>query len=441
MNKFTKSLEYYQNLSRELFKILGPLEGIFKTEILNLYPHSLAPFPSRWIDELEVLSDEELFHFDCKNFHLLPPHFTNSVNDPQSLIGFVIHLKALAQTLPQFEPYATELTASMPLEDWAFKGVKEKKRHEIHNLLAYFTALKNSGQFAPDFLIDLGGGVGHLGRILALYGQLPTLILEMNEDFIEKGERRLKKYRRPKGHAPIFFQKECLASDTNLSPYAKFFSRDNFSNAFFLGLHTCGPLANTLIKQCLHHQSLGLMNFGCCYHKLNPHTDFPLSEYYQKEFPSFRYTLETFTLATRAHGPISKDQYLTKKQVKYFRYALHFFLHHQLGVTDQYIVGENAVKDYWGNFSDYAHKKLIELNLPSPGLEVLESFYQKELEKPLIHRLYLANLIRWQLGRGLEIFLLLDRLMLLSESGYETQLISLFEEEQSPRNLAIISFH
>jgi len=56
----------------------------------------------------------------------------------------------------------------------------------------------------------------------------------------------------------------------------------------------------------------------------------------------------------------------------------------------------------------------------------------------MVWEMILANLIRWQLGRILETYLILDRALWLEESGVECEVAQIFDEQISPRNLAII---
>jgi hypothetical protein len=53
--------------------------------------------------------------------------------------------------------------------------------------------------------------------------------------------------------------------------------------------------------------------------------------------------------------------------------------------------------------------------------------------------MFLCNIIRWQLGRLLEIYLLLDRCLFLEENGYKVKVEQYFEEALSPRNIGILA--
>ena len=52
----------------------------------------------------------------------------------------------------------------------------------------------------------------------------------------------------------------------------------------------------------------------------------------------------------------------------------------------------------------------------------------------------MANLIRWQFGRALELIILLDRCHRLEELGFTTEIKSYFNERLSPRNIGILAY-
>ena len=206
-----------------------------------------------------------------------------------------------------------------------------------------------------------------------------------------------------------------------------------------LGLHTCGPLANTLIKSTVEYGTQGLLNFGCCYHKMTSGPDFPLSTFY-KENSLPQFNLYGFTLATRSHAAMTFETYLTKERVKNYRYALHLFLMKHFNRKDFTDVGEVHLSLYWQPFHLYISEKLKYLGLEhSFGPQDFDAFYDsKEIQREL-RIMYLCNIIRWQLGRAMEVYLQLDRCLYLEENGYEVFFEQYFIEELSPRNLGILA--
>lgn len=412
--------DFYQDWSLRLYDFLLPYSSLWSNELLNLYPHDLELIPKKWLEELRILSEEELYDFDCKkNVEKLKN---------TELEKILQQLKSLTTLPTSPKPDHPQMS---PLEDWAWVGVKSKKQHEIENIVPVLQLIKNQHSF--NHVIDIGGGVGHLARILAHYEGIEAYSLDRDQSFQSSGKKRAEKYRKLPGAKPLHFINLTFGEKKDELELKKIANE----KAFILGLHTCGNLANKVIETSLDFKTHGLLSFGCCYHKLNSETEFPVSQFYQKKHLSFG--LFALTLATRAHGAISFEDYRTKKQVKLYRFALHLWLYHELGIKDQFSVGENNTRDYHGAFSIYANQKLQQLNLPTVEAPILDSFYQDFLAKPETHDFYLGNLIRWQFGRALEVYILLDRALNLMEKGMKVSMATYFDESLSPRNIGILA--
>ena len=184
---------------------------------------------------------------------------------------------------------------------------------------------------------------------------------------------------------------------------------------------------------------MGLLNFGCCYHRLNPGIDFPLSRFYKdQKFPIIN--LFGLTLATRSHSEMSFETYQTKKQVKHYRYALHLFLMRHFNNKYFTGVGECHISMYSKPFHFYAQDKLAQLGLShSYTDDYLDNFFNDPKIQRELHSMFLCNIIRWQLGRALEVYIQLDRCLYLEEQGFDVRLEQYFDETLSPRNLGILA--
>ena len=126
-------------------------------------------------------------------------------------------------------------------------------------------------------------------------------------------------------------------------------------NSICIGLHTCGPLANSIIKASTINKQNQLLNFGCCYSKLEPGEKVGISQASKKyPLPLSKYAL---TLATRAHTGLNWDEYLLKKKVKEYRYGIHLFIYHVIGIKNFLHVGDGTKSDYKNSFSCYVSSK------------------------------------------------------------------------------------
>lgn len=409
----------FKTHAKSLAEFLHPYSPIWREEIMNAYPQTIQDYPLEWIQLLDTLSVEELFDVDCKR----PVEKIQNT----SLNEFIQTIKKLTEI--EFIPDSPEY----PLEAWAFHGIKKKKKHEIQKIVPVLKRTRDELKF--EYVVDIGGGVGHLSRVLSHYHHIPSISIDRNPDFQNIGRERLKKFRKLEGAQEVTFMNLTFGKDEDKPTMKRIFNDQSLS----LGLHTCGPLANILIKSTVEHQTKGLLSFGCCYHSMNPEVDFPLSSFYKENnFPAFN--LYGLSLATRSHAEMSFDTYKTKEQVKKFRYALHLFLMRHYDNKYFASVGECHISTYWKPFHVYITDKLKELNIiHSFSAEYFDAFYSDPKLQKELRVMYLCNIIRWQLGRALEVYLQLDRCLYLEEQGYNVQLMQFFDEALSPRNLGILA--
>ena len=405
--------------AHQLQTFLSCYTNLWNDEIMNEYPQSIAHYSKEWIETLDDLDASELYAVDCK---LIPNKIANS-----SFALFISTLKELS-SLPMIEEFP-----EVPLEDWAFNGVKKKKRHEIQKIVPILKKLKDTINY--EYVVDIGGGVGHLSRVLSHYHSIPSISVDRDSQFQKNGIERLKKYRKIEGSRDVRFVHLNCGEKGNGEILKSIFK----PSALTLGLHTCGALAIEVIQNSIDYQTMGLLNFGCCYHRLTPERDFPLSTFY-KNNNFFKLNLFGLSLATRSHAEMSFFDYQTKERVKYYRYALHLFLMKHFNNKFFTDVGECQIRIYWGSFSHYIKNKLDELNLTHSFEEHdFTQFYEDPIIQKKLRVMWLCNIIRWQLGRALEVYLLLDRVEYLKEQGLDVKIEQYFNEVLSPRNIGILA--
>ena len=392
---------------------------IWVEEIMNEYPETIKDYPLEWIELLDSLSEEELFDVDCKRS-------VDKLIDT-SFEVFVQSMKALTD-IPQILD-----SSELPLEDWAFQGVKKKKKHEIQKIVPVLKRVRKDLNF--ESVVDIGGGVGHLSRILSHYHKIPSVSIDQNNDFQSIGKQRLLKFRKIEGAQDVQFMNLTFGKDEDLNDLKTVFHHKSMG----LGLHTCGPLANTLIQATIDHKTLGLLSFGCCYHKMKAELDFPLSRFYKENtFPMLN--LYGFTLATRSHAEMTFDTYKTKERVKNYRYALHIFLMKHFNNNTFTDVGECHLSLYWKPFNFYIAEKLEHLKIKhSFSDQDFNDFYHDPKLQRELRVMFLCNIIRWQLGRAMEVYIQIDRCLYLEENGYNVTFEQYFDEALSPRNLGILA--
>jgi len=408
----------YREQFDQISTFLAPLKKMWENEILCLYPNDLDCFNTEWMRQLASLNEEELWQVDC--------HASYSVLKESEFAKWIETI----QELSIIEQSQKNKTTDLP--DWAFNKVKGKKRHEILILAEVFKKIQDAKPFSH--LVDIGGGVGHLARIMAHYKGIECISLDINEEFQKFGTKRMEKYPRPSGAKEVSFITHDFTEELEGDLTKKIFSKDSFS----LGLHTCGPLANRHIDCAIKNETRGLLNFGCCYNRLDPKTDINLSSHAQGNGLTGLNHF-SFTLATRGHSSMNFEDFKHKRRVKNYRYALHLFLHDEMGIKGLTPVGDSHQRDYWASFSSYAQKKLDGKEIKYDwSSDQFDEFYSSKETQETLDKLFYANIIRWQLGRILELYILLDRVLYIQEQGKTPQLLKFFDEELSPRNIGVL---
>jgi hypothetical protein len=389
--------EHYHKL-RHFLKTWQP---VVTSEVLDQYPQSLDAYPEEIIRVLEQLSPSEQWAFDCHQII------------PKALLPLIAELQNLC-ALPEWP------TTNGPLLAKDFDGVKEKKRHELNRLVPL--VIDQSNLHESTGLLDLCGGLGHLARPLARITNCPVTLVERDPALIAKGILLSQNAKTPPTHhqADLFdLSLEQLYRDRTLG----------------IGLHTCGALSLRQMNLSLKNPDSALINFGCCYQRLNENTDVNLSAL-AKEDP-FPWNDRALTLAARAHYRHDRNDFETRLLVKRYRSGLHLLLE-EIGKDSAVSVGEVHVREYQTSFGQYVQGRFKHLGweCPLPECELNEFFRD---QKNKIDRIVTANLWRWQLGRPLEILLLLDRALWLSENGRQVQLLQVFDAQISPRNIALLA--
>ena len=93
----------------------------------------------------------------------------------------------------------------------AFWKISEKKRHEINQMIPVLNSLKSKS--GKSKLVDIGGGVGNLSRILAAYHGHYCQVIEQNAEFIESGKKKRERETAVKELDQLQFQRGTFGVD------------------------------------------------------------------------------------------------------------------------------------------------------------------------------------------------------------------------------------
>jgi hypothetical protein len=404
----------YKKYFLQITELLRSYQNIWPEEVLNSYPESIDNYLPEWKNLLNNLSDNDLWEIDA--------HISYDSIKGSSFHHLILKIERLRNLLPK---YNNDSQFDIPAR--SFDHIKLKKKHEIIKILNLLSKLRQTKNYIK--IIDIGGGIGHLARFISDYHQIEVASIDQDEKLQVIGKKRLKQVYRNQNYAPIHYINKIFSSKIKVKNFQE---EDTMS----LGLHTCGNLSLEQFDFFSSSNNLSLVNFGCCYLKLDPYKEVNISQY--AKINGLNLTKHSLTLATRSHSQISFDEFSLKKQVKFFRYGLHLLLYHKFNYKKFIGVGETKIKMYQGGFATYASEKLCELNIENNlTLNEINTFYQSESTQKLITSMFHANIIRWQFGRLIEIYILLDRGIYLLENNHQIELFELFDEKISPRNIAI----
>lgn len=411
------TIKGYGHYFLEIQSFLKEHQKLWDKEVLNDYPKTLTYFSKEVIESLSKLSNESLWKFDSKS--------SIEMIEDKKLLVILKQIHALESKLP----ISKENVESYPKR--AFHKISAKKKHEIENLAPIVNNLFK--ETCPTKVVDIGGGQGKMARIISAFHKIPFISVDQNIELQKIGIEKIQKLKEESETFPdVEFINHKFLHDTNNSQLEEIF-KDNLS----LGLHTCGPLALEQFKNSIQFKSVGIINFGCCYSSLNPNTDTNISDLAKNNpLPLNKFSL---TLATRGHAYTSLTDFIYKRKVKNYRYALHLYHYHELNMKEFIPFGNGKKSNYLGTFEDYAYSFLHKEFKINESKEKLKAFYENSKNQKLINDMFLANTIRWQFGRLLELYILLDRVLYLEEKGLDPTIVEVFDQKESPRNIAIIA--
>ncbi len=404
----------FKSQALEISSFLKIYQSIFEIEVMDHYPISLENYNQEWVNDLKKLTDLELFDF-------LLDTYSNKITSP-SFLNFLEETKKLKAILAY-------CPTPKKLEDWAYTDMKYKKRHEIDIIAPEIKKIFLENQI--DRAIDIGGGVGHLARILAHYYQIPVTSIDLNSEFQKNGSLRLKKHRHPEGAKDVQFLNLKIDNESLKS------LNKNLERRIILGLHSCGSLSSDIILGATYSKDTAIFNFGCCYHKISTPNYAFISNFFNTQI-KLNLTRHALTLASRAHRSNEFSEFQKLKHVKRFRQSLHLFLFHKLLIKDLLDIGEMPIKNYYQEFSSYVISKLNEHHIHGEfKRNEIDDFFISDDVCNLNQEMFLRSLIRFKLGPLLEKIIVLDRAIFLQENNYTVNIHKYFDEHLSPRNIGI----
>jgi len=294
------------------------------------------------------------------------------------------------------------------------KGVRGRKWQQIVGFVECLPLLESP-------VLEWCSGKAHLGRLISEAQCLKVSSLEKNPDLCLAGNKI----------------SEVLKIPVNISQ-VDVLSEAVFENiprhSHIVALHACGMLHHRLLNILKQSDINGISLSPCCYHRMN-------DDYYSC-FSS--YARDNHLLKLNKHDlhlplqdvVVASDRTVKLRQLE-TRYRLAFDVF-QRDVTgsNSYLtvpsVPNHILEGGFKNFLKWASQKY---QFPMPNDEQLSEYEQQGKARGFIFSR--IELIRYVFRRALEVWLVLDMVIFLIESGYQTDVGLFCNKRDTPRNIII----
>ena len=273
----------------------------------------------------------------------------------------------------------------------------------------------------PQHWLDWCAGKGHLGRSLALHGDAVTC-LEWDPALVEAGQRLSVKLGIDAEHRQQDVMHDSVTArlGPTVTPVA---------------LHACGDLHVRLIEQSIAWGCRQLAIAPCCYNRIQGDHYRPLSNRAAQSALS----LSRDDLGLPLNETVTAGARERRQRDQSMAWRLGFdLLQRELRGVDQYLPTPSLPASWLKkDFEHYCRDLAALKSLPQPAPRdwtTLESHGWQRLAE--VRNL---ELLRGLFRRPLELWLALDRALLLAENGYAVHLGTFCPAELTPRNLILVA--
>lgn len=269
-------------------------------------------------------------------------------------------------------------------------------------------------------LLEWCAGVGHLGRLVARMRGVVVTCLEKNPELCQKGSELARR----NGVQLEFYPVDVLTSEV---------SRYLQPGQQVLALHACGDLHRKLLQEAARLPLAALSLAPCCYHLSG-------NEFYRPLSSAGRGSplkLSRFDLQLPLQEAVVANPRAIRLRQREIIWRLGFdLLQREIRGVNRYLNVPPVRESLLGrDFPTFCRWAAAQRGVSLPG-EVDFAFYERGgAERRLtVSRM---ELLRHFFRRPLEIWLLLDYAMFLSEQGYRVQVGEFCAKALTPRNVLI----
>jgi hypothetical protein len=387
------------NLSKKLnraSKILDQFKDFYSQLDENVFKGNAFKHP--WLYEISRLSIDQRVQFDAKRDY--------TVLKDSTWINLVEEINDIC-TFEKVERSESKQH---------FLG-NAKKRHELTQLGHILSPYQKKQT------VDFGGGVGNFAYFLEQEHSMKVQVLEQDKVLIDKGIAKLGKL-----GSNVKFSLCKISKESNTS-------LENFDLG--VGLHTCGNFSNDIFRLAISQKLPSLINFGCCYTKIQD-DDYNISIESNKHL---YFNQRALSFATLGFGPIPEDFFHFREKIVNFKMSYYHWLYQTHGIIDFVSMSNSRRTLFDKSFYEFStittDKHFQSISLDSEY--EMNTFYNSTENKDLMSYFWAYYAIARYFGELIETYILLDRALFLQDHGYSVKIIDVFDPNISPRNKAIMA--
>ncbi|MBU3068296.1 SAM-dependent methyltransferase [Aestuariicella sp. G3-2] len=269
-------------------------------------------------------------------------------------------------------------------------------------------------------LLEWCSGKGHLGRLLASVDNCQVTSLEWQQALCEAGDALSGKL----GLAQRFVCGD--AFDTSAGDWLP-------EHGQAVALHACGDLHVTLMRHWAGSAAENLTVSPCCYHLIKDDGYHPMSR--QAKASALQLDRADLSLPLQETVTAGRGERRRREQDVLWRLSFDEWQRQVRGV-DQYLPVPTLPRRYLsGSFADFCRTVAEHHQFVWPDMGDQSVWLEKGRQRlKLVQRMELvAHLFR----RPLEVWLVLDRVLFLEESGARVSLQTFCDRSLTPRNILI----
>ncbi|WP_217475810.1 methyltransferase [Stutzerimonas stutzeri] len=323
-------------------------------------------------------------------------------------------LAAKAAALCALEPIAlAPETAADPRQSVDVPGRKWLQIQAFGSALAFSER--------PRHWLDWCAGKGHLGRRLASHGEAVTC-LEWDPVLVEAGHRLSLKLGIEAEHCQQDVMDDSVT--TRLGP-----------TVTPVALHACGDLHVRLIEQSIARGCRQLAIAPCCYNRIQGEHYRALSSRAARS--ALRLSRDDLGLPLSETVTAGARERRQRDQSMAWRLGFDLLQRELRGVDDYLPTPSLPASWLKKSFDDYCRDLAALKSLPAPPPRDWAQLEREGWQR--LAEVRNLELLRALFRRPLELWLALDRALLLAENGYSVQLGTFCAAELTPRNLILVA--